>query len=267
MMSKKAKEQVKFNPNLTEKKRYTKFKLALKGEKSVLVITIIYGVMALFMLGIVIGGSIFDTIDMLEGGSGTISMFCSTAIFMLYFFFMINTIFPTSKTEKNASSKADGCFSEYKTLLVLPVDKNAVINDDFKHFLVVDITSTAIVIMLNVFALVIKDFSTAKAMTGFYSIMISLLCYAFYLVLFSKFTDNKLKKYSSKILTVLIIIFYILWLGSTVKITKFIDNLKFFEVISGYFSIAFSIISLVAVILTHRFYTLKKAQNRSWDDE
>lgn len=266
-MSKKAKEQVKFNADLTEKQRYTKLKLALKGEKSVLVITIIYGVFFLFMLGIVIGGSIFDTIDMLEGGSGSISLFCSTAIFMLYFFFAINTIFPTSKTEKNASSKVDGCFSEYKTLLVMPIDKKALISDNFKHFLVVDIISTAIVIMLNVFALVIRDFSTAKAMTGYYSIMISLLCYAFYLVLFSKFTDNKIKKHSSKILTVLIIIFYILWLGSTIKITKFIDDIKFFEVISGYFSIAFSIISFVAVILTHKFYILKKAQNRSWDDE
>ncbi len=259
----KVKEQVKYNPSHSLKKRADKVKYAVSG-KTTTAFNVFFIVFALIMLGCVIIGSILDK-DFLKGDGSILMMFMCNTCFMIFMAFMVNGIFPANKAQKQTAANQDGCWSIYKLYSHLPLTKLSVVKTSFKYFFMGLTAINLTLIALNIYVYVIDGYEIAKGVLGAMSVAFAVVFVTIYFFNFSKYIKEPSKLFSN-IVTIVVIGFYILWWGSILDLLVSVYDLKIFEILGGIPAIIITVLSQIVIMAIEKFYIEKKSKGASWND-
>ena len=259
----KVKEQVKYNPSYSLKKRADKVRYAVSGGTTT-ALNAFFIIFALIMLGCVIFGSALDK-DFLEGDGSTLMMFMCNTCFMTFMAFVLNGVFPANKAQKQATANKDGCWSIYKLYSHLPLTKLSVVKTSFKYFFIGLTAINLASIALNVFVYVIDGYEFAKGVLGLMSVVFAIVFVLIYFFNFSKYIKEPSKLFGN-IITCVVIGFYILWWGSMFNALKPVYELKIFEMLGGIPAIVITVLSQIVIMAIEKFYIEKKSKGASWND-
>lgn len=268
-MAKKPKEQVKFNPDISDAKRFRSVKHNLFG-KGYIVLNIICFLFALFMFGSLIIGCGFDTESFMEDDTNVVALFYFCGGYFMVILYAINSILPPTKGVKKANVQMDGCISYYNLFSVLPMEKKSIIKHAFRNFMISASVITVASVVINVFAIVIPEYAVAKSVTGISTLVSSLLLVLVYFTSFIRFTrikSEKKAKVFSVVTTVMYVVFFIFWFSSTLNFAKNIFAMKAFEVLSGVVGIVISLSAYVVLIAVHKGFIENKISKGSWNND
>lgn len=264
-MAKKAKEQVKFNPKWSETKRIDKARLAIVGRQNTVLWTICLGFAAL-MIGFLVFGSLFDTEEFIS--DNVLGVFVGGSAFMSFMMFAGSTILPMGKvldrTERMQKSMLGGCVTLVNTFMHLPVKKVSAYKQSFGYFSVLLFFASAPCIFLNVMILLDDRFTGAVAgSSAVISIAISVILLMFYLIYSSMW---KMKgKGSSYFCTAMIIVFYLIWVGSMSSFMDAVFELTWLQALAGVPALCITAAAVLFIILAQKLYVEKKQANAAWE--
>ncbi len=264
-MSKKPKEQVKYNPSLSGPSRVEKCVRAIQG-KEIIACAICYTLF--FLMGVVglVITSLTEITKTIEDPSGL-----GASIYMVFFFALVSTSFfavtPTARRdEQNQRSVLGGCGSISELFMHLPVKKVDLYKHSFRYYLVSLTTQSVVTIFLNVLILVKDEYEAISSYISVVSIYLTLFTVLLYILFFDlrpKSTGDG-KFHSTTAIVVLMSAFGIgaaLMLGS-----NFILKLQG-SFICGYAGIPAIVVSVLAVIfvtVAEKAIIEKRAVGTAW---
>lgn len=262
----KVKEQVRYNPKLSEASRVYRVQKFFTGKAVNVATGVILG-FGLFMFAALLIGSAFDTKGMLEGEGGTLSLFIFNGTFAMYMFVGLGTVFPAnSKTDNEYKSSMKGCVSTYYVLSTLPVSKVSVVKSSFRRFLLGMSILAAVSVILNIEIIFIEELEImALGETGFVSFVLAIAMAAFYLTTFVKFVCRN--KLIEKLSSATLVVFYIVWIGSMFGFFNKIYTLAFFEAVAGVPAIVITAVSYVATITVHKLCIERRSKGSGWTND
>ncbi len=262
----KTKEQVKYNPRLSQSRRFSKATRALAPAN--IVLTIILCVLALLMAG-VLAVDMFVTGDILKDSKSveTIGTFAFSSMFMLLFMFGVNTTLPANfmskNTEKQQQALMKGCVYYHEVFAHMPVKKVTLYKQSFNWYVLFMLGSSIPVLALSIAHIADSKFESAAPMVTVTAILEAVLMIVFYLGYFGIF--NKKKKLMQSILTTGIVIFYIIWLGCMFGFLKFITEIEALGAIAGVPTLCITLAAIAAIIVIEKCFIEKDAEKSPWE--
>lgn len=261
-MSKKVKEQVKYNPSYSSLQRTTKVFKALIGNTNRR-LCVFYLILVIFMVITSSCWVIFDTKDFLEDGAT--SMFGYVITFMAFTLFALNSCIPNTdtKTQETARSNVRGCATVGEAMMHLPISKLDVYRLSFRSYLMFMLFSSIHVAVLNIMDIADERFESAAASTGLLNLIYVSLCICTYMTMFNVFKKMN-DKTKSGLLIGLLLIFYVAWMLPMLGIAKNIFELPVFGFFAGIPGIIMLICTYAAVIIIQKTVVEKRAASTAW---
>lgn len=261
-MAKKKKEQVKYNPSYSNVKRTRKVFRCLIGKTNI-AISIVYVVMALLMLAACVFGAIFDTKDFLEDKS-ILPTFCCSSAFMAFMLFALNNCIPNNPA---AASKArgnlDGCATITETMMHLPIRKIDAYKLSFRTFMIAAAFVFFSSLFPNVMIVIDDRFEVVKGTLGVWGTTAVVFILVSYLLSFYVLR-NLSEKARGVILSAVLIIYYIIWIGLMTGFAYKLIDIDMFGFLSGYVGIALTIVCVVAIVVIQKTVVEKRAAKTAW---
>lgn len=261
-MSKKVKEQVKYNPSYSSLKRTTKVFKALIGNTNRWV-CVLYLILVIFMIIASSCWVIFDTKDFLEDGAK--SMFGYVITFITFTLFALNSCIPNTdtKTQETARSNVRGCATVGEAMMHLPITKLDVYRLSFRSYLMFMLFSSIHIAVLNIMDIADERFEAAAASTGLLNLIYAALCICTYMTVFNVFKKVS-DKTKSGLLIGLILIFYVAWILPMIGIAEKVFELPVFGFFAGIRGIIMLICTYAAVIIIQKTVVEKRAASTAW---
>lgn len=260
-MSKKPKQQVKYNPDWSEVKRADKVKYAISGNSAKWG-NLVFLLIPLLFLVITVIASVFETKDFVSDSD--VVLFCYNIFLLLVFLFVFNAVMPPTKSENQAQSQKDGCFSVYKLYTHLPVKKIAVAKMSFRYFIFGAAISLVTCVFINFMAVINSDYDSLKSTVGLISVFISVFLVTEHIYFFRQYC---MKTKKSRFLRIEMVVLYIFWVASNFGILNDFYSLECFRILGGYVGIAVALAAFVTIIVVQKAYFEKKIKEGSWNDD
>lgn len=261
-MSKKVKEQVKYNPAYSSVKRTNKVFKALVGNTNRWVY-VLYVILIIIMFVVSTCWAIFDSEDFIEDNAT--SMFGFMITFLAYTLFALNSCIPNTdtKTQKTARNNLHGCAHVSEVMMHLPISKTDVYRLSFRAYLASMIFPVCHILILNIMDIIDERFEAVAASTGLLNLIYVSLCICIYMTMFNVF-----KKMSDKtkrgLLIGLLLIFYVAWMLPLLGIAKNIFELPVFGFFAGIPGIIMLICTYAAVIIIQKTVVEKRTASTAW---
>lgn len=261
----KVKEQVKYNPKWSDVRRVNATRKAVTGQSNT-VLTIVFFIISLVMMGIVLVSIIFDPEELFEDGFQSVSSMTFSGTFMSFFIFALNSSLPFLRMVNNSETKQKamlgGCVSIFETFLHIPVKKVSLFRQTFRYFCVFLFFGTAPGIALNICVMLKPELHYAGGMASVSTIVAALFIVGMYCVNFGILGAKK--DVMQKVYGVAIAVFYIFWLGCMLG---FFDEFIMSEplcAIAGLPCIILAVLCIAAVFAVEKLYVEKREKNASW---
>lgn len=260
-MSKKVKEQVKYNPEFSSVKRTKKVFKALIGKTNRWV-CVFYLIFVIFM---VIGSScwaVFDSVDFLKDNDT--SMFGYVIMFMSFTLFALNSCIPNDiKTQESARGNVHGCATVGEAMMHLPITKLDVYRLSFRAYFAFMVFPAIHITIINIMHIVDERFETVTASTGLLNLIYAVLSLCAYLTTFNVFrkVSNEIK---SGLLITLLLIFYVVWILPMFEIFKKIFELPVFSIFAGISGLIMLVCTFATVIIIQKTVVEKRAASTAW---
>lgn len=264
-MSRKPKEQVKYNPKYSDVKRADRVKYAITG-KGLIAGNIFCMLFFLLMSAFNIIGGAVDTEEFLEGGGETLSVFLFSGVMFLFAFYSMNTcINSNTANAKQYRTALKGCPGISEVLMTLPVTKLTAYRVSFRYFTVCLLGVGVNLIVMNIYCLVIDGFECALGVVSAMSIICPVVLFVLYITMFGVISLNS--KTIGRLNSVVLIIYYIVWIGSIAGVFNKFYALEFMHAPAGVPSLVFVVLVIAAIFVIEKAYVEKKAKEAAWFNE
>ncbi|MBQ8733091.1 MAG: hypothetical protein IJY76_01165, partial [Anaerotignum sp.] len=246
-------------------KRIDKARLAIVGRQNTALWAICLGI-SLLMIGCLVFASLIDTEEFLA--DNIVGVFVGGSAFMSFMMIAGSTILPMGKildrTERLQRNMLKGSVKLTDTFMHLPVKKVSAYKQSFGYFGVLLFFSSVPCIFLNVMVLLDDRFTGVVAgSSAVISTAISAILLMFYLIYSSML---KMKgKGSSYFCTAMIIVFYLIWIGSMSSFMNVIFELAWLQALAGMPALCITAASVLFILLAQKRYVEKKQANAAWD--
>ncbi len=271
-MAKKAKEQVKYNPNFSGEKRVWKINNTVNGGAG-LALSIFIGIVGAIMFVPLCIGSLVDATFFMEDEENTVSLFSCGIVFMTFMGFMTMATLPIGNNGKNGGlltsnmerSTMKGCARVSNLLMHMPLRKVDMVRQSFHAFLPVVGAAVLPQIITNVGVVIYGEkLNHIKAAAGLTGLMIPLILLALYCVCFGivKMSD----KVRKNTMLGVIVVFYILWLGLIAEpVAKVVFNLRVLQMLAGVPSLCICAACVALIFSLQKLYVEKKQIKAAWE--
>ncbi|MDE6021041.1 MAG: hypothetical protein K2H01_08620 [Ruminococcus sp.] len=255
----KVKEQVKYNPKWSDVKRVNRARMDIVGRTSI-VFTILFGVFLLLTTGVMLFSVFDDAKEFFEDGFQSVASIAFGGIFMALAIFAINSTLPFMRMAKNIEKQKamlGGCVNIYETFMSMPIRKVSLFRQSFMYYCFILFVEIVPSIILNIIILLNPELRFAGGMVT----IITIAAVAFSVIMYSAVFGIFGK---SKVYTGVLIVFYILWMGS---IFGFFDKFVMAKplcAVAGIPCICFAVIGIIAVIAIEKLYIEKREMNAPW---
>ncbi len=266
-MSKKPKEQVKYNPSISGASRVGKCVRAIQG-KSVIITAIASAVIMLVCTCGFIYVSLTDIPENIKDPSGL-----GACVYLSWFFALEFTalfaVTPLSRDDEAIQRSAlNGCGSIPELFMHLPVKKVDLYKHSFRYYSTALVSSTSLTIFLNAIYLVYSEYEKISAYISAVSIYLTLSSVLLYILFFDLRPNsggNK-KFHTGTTIAILALSFGIgalLMIGSDL-IMKLQGS--FIGAYAGVPAIAVSVLAAIFVIVMQKSVIEKRAIGTAWYD-
>lgn len=266
-MSKKPKEQVKYNPSISGASRVGKCVRAIQG-KSVIITAIISAVIMLVCTCGFIYASLTDIPENIKDPSG-IGACVYVAWFFTINFISIFAVTPLSRdNEAIQRSALNGCGSMPELFMHLPVKKVDLYKHSFRYYFVALVVQTSLTLFLNTIFLVYSEYEKISAYFSAVSIYLTLFSVLLYILFFDlrPKSDGNKKFHTGTTITFITLAFGIgilLMMGSDL-IMKLQGS--FVGAYAGVPAITVSVLAAIFVIVMQKAVIEKRAIGTAWYD-
>lgn len=260
----KQKEQVKYNPKLSDVRRADKAKYAVTGNY-LYACNAVFIVIGLLMSCVFILGGIFGGVEYVEEDADSVIMFISNAAFMLFFLYACNAILPANKQTQN-SSKIDGCLFIYKLFCHMPVTQLTIVKLSFRYFTLMTSVVCSVLTAGNLLVLCTDRFAPVSGHIGFISFMLAVAMVTLHYNGFRQYSKGLSKK-ASIINAIAIAVFYLLWFGSMMNLFDPVFAHPVVKALGGIPGLAVIAAAYIWVLIYQKTVVEKKAALSSWRDE
>ncbi len=260
-MSRKVKEQVKYNPSYSSVKRTNKVFKALIGNTNRWVY-VLYVILIIFMFIVSTCWAVFDSADFIEDDST--SMFGYMLTFFAITLFTINSCVPNNdtKTQEKARGTVNGCAAVSEVMMHLPITKLDAYRLSFRSYLASMTFPICHILILNIMSVVDERFEAVAVSTGLLNLIFVIFNVFIYLTFFNvlKLSD----KTKGHLLHIFFLTFEAVWILSMFKTGKEILELPVFKVFAGIPGIVMLICMCAAVIIIQKKVVEKRAASTAW---
>lgn len=263
-MSKKPKEQVKFNSKLSRVTRLAKARNAVYGRCAV-VMTGLSLCVSLLTISICFVGLFFDRDDFLNHSSGdALSMLFFTGVFLSIVSLFKMAVIPGADNSKKNRSITNNCSSIADLMSAMPIKRSDAYAASFRWFFISMAISIASAIVLNTACLFDSGMSVVRSAVGFISVVIAVFYFVFFLTVFDVILAKE--KIITIIQSVWLIIYHVIWFSSFFGGSRIIYQNDFFSTISGVPALILCFADVIAIVAIEKLYIEKKGKGRQWGE-
>ncbi|MDD6269514.1 MAG: hypothetical protein PUA84_05610 [Oscillospiraceae bacterium] len=261
----KVKEQVKYNPKWSGERRVNAARKAVSGQSNA-VLTIVFFIFSLILLGVVCVSIILNPEGLFEDGFQSVSSITFSGTFMSFFIFALNSSLPYLKVMKNAETKQKamlgGCVSIFETFLHMPVKKISLFRQTFRYFCIFVFFGIAPGIIMNVCVMLKPELYYAGGMASVSTIVAVMFIVGMYCANFGVFGVKN--EAVQKAFGVILAAFYIFWIGCMLGLFDEFILSEPFCAIAGLPCIILAVLCIAAVFAVEKLYVEKREKNGYW---
>ena len=262
----KVKEQVKYNPKWSDERRVNAARKAVSGQSNA-VMTIVFFIFSLILLGVVFVSIIINPEELFEDGFQSVSSMTFSGTFMSFFIFALNSSLPFLRMVNNVEAKQKamlgGCVSIFETFQHMPVKKISLFRQTFRYFCVFLFFGIAPGIALNVCVMLKPGLHYAGGMASVSTIVAVLFAAGIYCANFGIFGAKK--ESVQKAFGVILAVFYIFWIGCMLGFFDEFILSEPFCAIAGLPCIILAVLCIAVVFAVEKLYVEKREKNASWN--
>lgn len=270
-MAKKIKEQVKYDPSLTDLQRVNRL-FSFKGQIVPKYTICLFTVMWLFIL-IVLAGSasmpfsdiFFDPAD--ESDRGTVFVFSQFMMIIISFILFISWSYTNFGFSPGQSDADESNVTVAKLLSVLPATRLLAQKRDFRRYTYIVLSTNCLnLLTINVCAVFSDKLQPVRGCIGVSTLLCLCVLILLYYLFFVPSTGSKPGKGRGTAFAVMYFAYLGIIMSGDSWIPKVVNGNAFFEAFSGVFGIVLVVLSAVGIICYEKLYVERMLVGAAWFD-